>query len=211
MVDWRLPLDLEPGPHLRLDSRVDGGFDPNRPGLEQGQLQVLDRFPGPLDRVQRGLFAGDRTPRGDNAPFVNGNGHLRYLPARVKRSPGLDGTMFTRQACTQAGMPHVTTPRAIATVTDRPVQRRLAWSSSAYPYGGSTTDATRRRDGLTCLCGFEAHADCTASDPSIGRHASDGPRRLPRPGPSSGPTVAGRRRTVATAQRGAQRPHGTAG
>lgn len=105
MVDWRLPLDLEPGPHLRLDSRVNGGFDPSRLGLEHGQLQVLDRFPGSLDRVQRGLFVGDRTPRGANDLFAGEPGGCRSDMSRLTEIP-LHNGVFSLSGVTDGVRPY---------------------------------------------------------------------------------------------------------
>src|SRR5699024_2993492 len=42
-------------------------------------------------------------------------------------------------------------------------ERSEAWTSQECPRCGSTDRTTRERDTLTCLCGFEGHADLVAS------------------------------------------------
>lgn len=41
-------------------------------------------------------------------------------------------------------------------------ERSEAWTSQECPQCGSTERTTRHQDTLTCLCGFEGHADLTA-------------------------------------------------
>jgi len=48
--------------------------------------------------------------------------------------------------------------------------RSEAWTSQECPQCGSTDRTTRHRDTLTCPCGFEAHADLTASETFLRRH-----------------------------------------
>ncbi|WP_339104238.1 transposase [Haloterrigena salinisoli] len=48
--------------------------------------------------------------------------------------------------------------------------RTEAWTSKTCPNCGSTKDTTRHQDTLTCLCGFEGHADLTASEMFLRRH-----------------------------------------
>jgi len=48
--------------------------------------------------------------------------------------------------------------------------RPEAWTSQECPNCGSTEDTTRHRDTLTCSCGFEGHADLTASETFLRRH-----------------------------------------
>ncbi|SEO19588.1 Putative transposase DNA-binding domain-containing protein [Halogranum amylolyticum] len=45
-----------------------------------------------------------------------------------------------------------------------------AWTSQECPNCGSTDRTTRHRDTLTCPCGFEGHADLTASETFLRRH-----------------------------------------
>ncbi|WP_148415072.1 RNA-guided endonuclease TnpB family protein [Haloferax sp. KTX1] len=48
--------------------------------------------------------------------------------------------------------------------------RSEAWTSQECPNCGSTDRTTRHRDTLTCPCGFEGHADLTASETFLRRH-----------------------------------------
>ena len=48
--------------------------------------------------------------------------------------------------------------------------RSEAWTSQECPQCGSTDRTTRHQDTLTCLCGFEGHADLTASETFLRRH-----------------------------------------
>jgi putative transposase len=48
--------------------------------------------------------------------------------------------------------------------------RSEAWTSQECPQCGSTDQTTRRGDTLACPCGFEGHADLTASEPFLRRH-----------------------------------------
>ncbi|WP_224829154.1 RNA-guided endonuclease TnpB family protein, partial [Saliphagus infecundisoli] len=59
--------------------------------------------------------------------------------------------------------------------------RTEAWTSQTCPNCGSTTDTTRHQDTLTCQCGFEGHADLSASETFLRRHETDVPRPMARP------------------------------
>jgi putative transposase len=48
--------------------------------------------------------------------------------------------------------------------------RPEAWTSQTCPQCGSTDRTTRHQDTLTCPCGFEGHADLTASETFLRRH-----------------------------------------
>ena len=48
--------------------------------------------------------------------------------------------------------------------------RSEAWTSQECPQCGSTDRTTQHRDTLTCPCGFEGHADLTASETFPKRH-----------------------------------------
>ncbi|WP_042662071.1 RNA-guided endonuclease TnpB family protein [Haloferax sp. ATB1] len=48
--------------------------------------------------------------------------------------------------------------------------RSEAWTSQECPNCGSTIDTIRHQDTLTCPCGFEGHADLTASETFLRRH-----------------------------------------
>lgn len=48
--------------------------------------------------------------------------------------------------------------------------RSEAWTSRECPNCGSTDRTTRHRDTLICECGFEGHADLTASETFLRRH-----------------------------------------
>jgi putative transposase len=50
--------------------------------------------------------------------------------------------------------------------------RSEAWTSQECPNCGSTADTTRHRDTLTCPCGFEGHADLTASETFLRRQTT---------------------------------------
>jgi putative transposase len=56
--------------------------------------------------------------------------------------------------------------------------RPEAWTSQQCPNCGNTEDTTRHQDTLTCLCGFEGHADLTASRTFLRRQRDE---QLPRP------------------------------
>ena len=58
--------------------------------------------------------------------------------------------------------------------------RPEAWTSQMCPRCGSTEDTTRHQDTLTCSCGFEGHADLTASETFL-RRQTDVPRPMARP------------------------------
>lgn len=49
--------------------------------------------------------------------------------------------------------------------------RSEAWTSQECPQCSSTDRTTRHQDTLTCPCGFEGHADLTASETFLRRHA----------------------------------------
>jgi len=59
--------------------------------------------------------------------------------------------------------------------------RSEAWTSQECPQCGSTDRTTRHQDTLTCPCGFEGHADLTASETFLKRHASKAVRPMARP------------------------------
>jgi putative transposase len=59
--------------------------------------------------------------------------------------------------------------------------RSEAWTSQECPQCGSTDRTTRHRDTLTCPCGFEGHADLTASETFLERHTSNAVRPMARP------------------------------
>jgi len=48
--------------------------------------------------------------------------------------------------------------------------RSEAWTSQECPQCGSADRTTRHQDTLTCPCGFEGHADLTASETFLERH-----------------------------------------
>ena len=48
--------------------------------------------------------------------------------------------------------------------------RSEAWTSQECPQCSSTDRTTRHRDTLICPCGFEGHADLTASETFLKRH-----------------------------------------
>ena len=50
--------------------------------------------------------------------------------------------------------------------------RSEAWTSQKRPNCGSTEETTRHHDTLTCPCGFEAHADLTASETFLRRQTT---------------------------------------
>jgi len=59
--------------------------------------------------------------------------------------------------------------------------RSEAWTSQECPQCGSTDRTTRHQDTLTCPCGFEGHADLTASETFLERHAEQAVRPMARP------------------------------
>jgi len=59
--------------------------------------------------------------------------------------------------------------------------RSEAWTSQECPQCGSTDRTTRHQDTLTCPCGFEGHADLTASETFLKRHTSNAVRPMARP------------------------------
>jgi putative transposase len=58
--------------------------------------------------------------------------------------------------------------------------RSEAWTSQECPQCGSMERTTRHRDTLTCPCGFEGHADLTASETFL-RRQTDVARPMARP------------------------------
>jgi len=56
-----------------------------------------------------------------------------------------------------------------------------AWTSQECPQCGSTDRTTRHQDTLTCPCGFEGHADLTASETFLERHTEEAVRPMARP------------------------------
>ena len=59
--------------------------------------------------------------------------------------------------------------------------RSEAWTSQECPQCGSTDRTTRHQDTLTCPCGFEGHADLTASETFLKRHTEQTVRPMARP------------------------------
>jgi putative transposase len=59
--------------------------------------------------------------------------------------------------------------------------RSEAWTSQECPQCGSTDRTTRHQDTLTCPCGFEGHADLTASETFLERQTSETVRPMARP------------------------------
>ena len=59
--------------------------------------------------------------------------------------------------------------------------RPEAWTSQECPQCGSTDRTTRHQDTLTCPCGFEGHADLTASETFLKRHTEKAVRPMARP------------------------------
>ena len=56
-----------------------------------------------------------------------------------------------------------------------------AWTSQECPQCGGTDRTTRHQDTLTCPCGFEGHADLTASETFLKRHTEKAVRPMARP------------------------------
>ena len=59
--------------------------------------------------------------------------------------------------------------------------RSEAWTSQECPQCGGTDRTTRHQDTLSCPCGFEGHADRTASETFLRRHTSKEVRPMARP------------------------------
>ena len=59
--------------------------------------------------------------------------------------------------------------------------RSEAWTSQECPQCGSTERTTRHQGTLTCPCGFEGHADLTASETFLKRHTEKAVRPMARP------------------------------
>ena len=59
--------------------------------------------------------------------------------------------------------------------------RSEAWTSQECPQCGGTDRTTRHQDTLTCPCGFEGHADLTASETFLKRQTSKEVRPMARP------------------------------
>ena len=59
--------------------------------------------------------------------------------------------------------------------------RSEAWTSQECPQCSSTDRTTRHQDTLTCSCGFEGHADLTASETFLKRHTEQAVRPMARP------------------------------
>jgi putative transposase len=59
--------------------------------------------------------------------------------------------------------------------------RSEAWTSQECPQCGSTDRTTRHQDTLTCPCGFEGHADLTASETFLKRQTEKADRPMARP------------------------------
>ena len=59
--------------------------------------------------------------------------------------------------------------------------RSEAWTSQECPQCGGAERTTRHQDTLTCPCGFERHADLTASETFLRRHTEQAVRPMARP------------------------------
>jgi len=59
--------------------------------------------------------------------------------------------------------------------------RSEAWTSQECPQCSGTDRTIRHQDTLTCLCGFEGHADLTASKTFLKRHTEKAVRPMARP------------------------------
>jgi putative transposase len=59
--------------------------------------------------------------------------------------------------------------------------RPEAWTSQECPQCGGTDRTNRHRDTLTCPCGFEGHADLTASETFLERQTNEAVRPMARP------------------------------
>ncbi|TKX72736.1 transposase [Halorubrum sp. GN11_10-6_MGM] len=59
--------------------------------------------------------------------------------------------------------------------------RSEAWTSQECPQCGSTDRTTRHQETLACLCGFEGHADLTASRTFLERQTEQEVRPMARP------------------------------
>ena len=59
--------------------------------------------------------------------------------------------------------------------------RSEAWTSQECPQCGSTDRTTRHQDTITCPCGFEGHADLTASETFLERQTEKTVRPMARP------------------------------
>jgi len=59
--------------------------------------------------------------------------------------------------------------------------RSEAWTSQECPQCGGTDRTTRHQDTLTCPCGFEGHADLTASETFLKRHTEQAVGPMARP------------------------------
>jgi putative transposase len=59
--------------------------------------------------------------------------------------------------------------------------RSEAWTSQECPQCGGIDRTTRHQDSLTCPCGFEGHADLTASETFLKRHTEKAVRPMARP------------------------------
>ncbi|AOW79518.1 IS1341-type transposase [Halodesulfurarchaeum formicicum] len=59
--------------------------------------------------------------------------------------------------------------------------RSEAWTSQECPQCGGTDRTTRHQDTLTCPCGFEGHADLTASETFLKRYTNKEVRPMARP------------------------------
>ncbi|WP_225335053.1 RNA-guided endonuclease InsQ/TnpB family protein [Halomicrobium urmianum] len=59
--------------------------------------------------------------------------------------------------------------------------RSEAWTSQECPHCGSTERTTRHQETLTCPCGFEGHADLTASETFLDRQTDEPVRPMARP------------------------------
>ena len=59
--------------------------------------------------------------------------------------------------------------------------RSETWTSQECPQCGSTDRTHRHQDTLMCQCGFEGHADLTASETFLARQTEQAVRPMARP------------------------------
>jgi len=76
---------------------------------------------------------------------------------------------------------HQATPVAPARSTVSPSRFERKHGPRRRPNCGSTEDTTRHQDTVTCTCGFEGHADLSASETFLRRHETDVARPMARP------------------------------
>jgi len=82
-----------------------------------------------------------------------------------------------------------------------------AWTSQTCPECGDHEETVRHGDTLTCPCGFEGHADLTASETFLRENSDRKSGRWHGPCDSSGTTTTGRgNHTPRKSQRSAHKP-----